>query len=350
MGEALERGPMSDDSPVPAPPPGTDTTVPHSARIWNYWLGGTDNYPVDREAGDQYREVYPQIVDLARASRAFQARAVRFLAAEAGLRQFLDVGAGLPAAGNTHEVAQAIAPRSRVVYVDHDPFVVSHGRGQLSSTPEGCADYAGADLHQPAEVLRAAARTLDFTHPVALLLMGVMGHLDDERAYPAVRQLLEGLPPGSYLALQDGAQTSGSFTDAQQGYDDTGAIPYRLRRPEQIAAFFDGLEIVAPGVVPTPQWRPEPDESGPAPDVEAFSNGIAALGDREAGLPEQPGEPPRQVGSARCRVPGGEHAAHRRRRADPQTAVGEQPARAATPARPRPGRPRPRRTHTPGSR
>jgi hypothetical protein len=263
---------MSDDSPGPGPRPAppADTTVPHSARIWNYWLGGTDNYPVDREAGDQYRGVYPQIVDLALASRAFQARAVRFLAGQAGLRQFLDVGAGLPAAGNTHEVAQGIAPHSRVVYVDHDPFVVSHGRSQLSGTPEGFADYIEADLHQPAEILSAAARVLDFTQPIALVLMGVMGHIDDESAYPIVRQLLEGLPPASYLALQDGARTSGAFTEAQQGYDDTGAIPYRLRRPEQIAAFFDGLEVVEPGVVPTPHWRPEPDQSSPPPDVEAF--------------------------------------------------------------------------------
>src|SRR5882757_4992617 len=160
MGEALDRGPMSDDSPGPGPRPAppADTTVPHSARIWNYWLGGTDNYPVDREAGDQYR-------------------GVRFLAGQAGLRQFLDVGAGLPAAGNTHEVAQGIAPHSRVVYVDHDPFVVSHGRSQLSGTPEGFADYIEADLHQPAEILSAAARVLDFTQPIALVLMGVMGHI-----------------------------------------------------------------------------------------------------------------------------------------------------------------------------
>ena len=211
-----------------------------------------------------------QIVDLALASRAFQARAVRFLAGQAGLRQFLDVGAGLPAAGNTHEVAHSIAPHSRVVYVDHDPFVVSHGRSQLSGTPGGFADYIEADLLQPAEILRAAARMLDFTQPIALVLMGVMGHIDDEHADPVVRQLLAGLPPASYLALQDGAQASGAFTEAQQGYDDTGAIPYRLRRPEQIASFFDGLEVLAPGVVPTPRWRPEPDQSSPPPDVEAF--------------------------------------------------------------------------------
>jgi hypothetical protein len=265
---------MSADSAGPVPE--VDTTVPHSARIWNYWLGGTDNYPVDREAGDQYRDVYPQIVDLARASRAFQARAIRFLAAEAGIQQFLDVGAGLPAAGNTHEVAQGIAPETRVVYVDHDPFVVSHGGSQLTSTPEGVTRFIEADLHQPAEILRAAGETLDFSRPIGLVLMGVMGHIDDGAAYPIVRQLVDGLPAGSYLVLQDGAQVSEAFNEAQEGYDDTGAIPYRLRRPEQIAAFFDGLDVVAPGVVPLPRWRPDPAQAG-VPDVEAFG-GVARKG------------------------------------------------------------------------
>jgi len=212
---------------------------------------------------------------------AFQARVVRYLADQAGLRQFLDVGAGLPAAGNTHEIAQGIAPRSRVVYVDHDPFVVSTSRSQLTSTPQGAVDYIEADLHQPAEILSAAARMLDFSQPIALLLMGVMGHLDDGDAYTIVRQLLDGLPPASYLALQDGARTSGAFTEAQQGYDDTGAIPYRLRRPEQIAAFFDGLDVVEPGVVPTPHWRPEPALSNPPPEVEAFG-GVARKAARPA--------------------------------------------------------------------
>ncbi len=249
--------------------PGTDPAVPHSAWIWNYWLGGTDNYPVNREAGDQYREVYPQIVEVALASRAFQARAIRYLAGEAGIRQFLDIGAGLPAGGNTHEVAQGIAPRSRVLYVDHDPFVVSHGRSQLAGTPEGFADYLEADLHQPAEILRSAARVLDFSQPIGLVLMGVMGHIDEDDAYPIVRQLLGGLPAGSFLALQDGAEMSEAFTEAQEDYDDTGAIPYHLRRPAQIAAFFEGLGIVDPGVVPTPRWRPEPGQAGP-PEVDAF--------------------------------------------------------------------------------
>jgi S-adenosyl methyltransferase len=185
---------MTADSPGSErqPLPETDTTVPHSARIWNYWLGGKINYPVDREAGDQYRGVYPQIVDVALASRAFQTRVVQYLTSEARIRQFLDVGAGLPATPNTHEVAQDIAPQARVVYVDHDPFVVTYGRRYLASTPAGTPDFAEADLHQPADILGAAARTLDFSQPIALLLIGVMGHLEDADAFPVVHQLVEG--------------------------------------------------------------------------------------------------------------------------------------------------------------
>jgi O-methyltransferase involved in polyketide biosynthesis len=265
---------MTEDSPGHGPQPSPDTTVPHSARIWNYWLGGDVNFPVDREAGDQYRQVYPEIVDAAVASRAFQTRAVRFLAGEAGIRQFLDVGAGLPAAGNTHEVAQGIAAESRVVYVDHDPFVVGYGRSHLAGPPEGMTDFAEADLHRPEDVLAAAARTLDFSQPIALLLMGVMGHLEDGNAYPIVRRLVGALPPGSYLALYDGGTTTASdaFTEAQEGYDDTGAIPYHLRTPEEIAAFFDGLDLIQPGVVPVPRWRPA--DPGPPPDLQNFG-GVA---------------------------------------------------------------------------
>jgi hypothetical protein len=147
--------------------------------------------------------------------------------------------------------------------MDHDPFVVSYGRGNLSSTPEGVTEFLEGDLYQPAEVLGAAARTLDLTQPVALMLIGVMGHLADGDAYPVVAHLLGALPAGSYLALQDGTSSgTEAFDEAQDDYDDTGALPYHLRRPEQVAAFFDGLELVEPGVVPLPQWRPAPGEPG----------------------------------------------------------------------------------------
>ena len=235
---------------------GIDTTVPHSARIWNYWLGGKDNYAVDREAGDQYKEIFPGIAVVARTSRGFLTRAVRYLAQEAGLRQFLDIGTGLPTADNTHQVAQRVAPESRIVYVDNDPLVLAHARALLTSSPEGSTEY-----------LDAAAGLLDFTQPVALMLMGIMGHFTDEEAYPIVRQLLAGLPSGSYFALYDGADTNEAFNEAQRGYNESGAVPYYLRSPEQFTRFFEGLELVEPGVVPVPHWRPDPD----AETVEIYS-------------------------------------------------------------------------------
>jgi hypothetical protein len=235
--------------------------VPHSARIWNYWLGGKDNYAVDREAGDQYKEIFPGIAVVARTSRAFLTRAVRYLATEAGIRQFLDVGTGLPTANNTHEVAQRAAPESRIVYVDNDPLVLAHARALLTSSPEGACEYLDADIRDPAAILDAAAGLLDFTQPIALMLMGIMGHFTDEEAYPIVHRLLAGLPSGSYFALYDGANTNEAFNQAQQGYNDSGAVPYYLRSPEQFTRYFEGLELVEPGVVPVPHWRPDPDSA-----------------------------------------------------------------------------------------
>src|SRR5512132_4623664 len=174
-------------------PPEIDASVPNSARIWNYWLGGKDNFPVDREAGDDYRAIYPEIVAGARASRRFLIRAVRYLAGEAHVRQFLDIGTGLPTADNTHEVAQRVAPGSRVVYVDNDPVVLAHARALLTST-QGVTAYLDADLYDPDAILDAAARTLDFSQPVALMLLGVLGHIDDdEEARSIVKRLLDGL-------------------------------------------------------------------------------------------------------------------------------------------------------------
>jgi hypothetical protein len=241
--------------------------VPHSARIWNYWLGGKDNYAVDRVTGDQYREIFPGIAVVARTSRAFLTRAVRYLAGEAGIRQFLDVGTGLPTADNTHEVAQRVAPESRIVYVDNDPLVLAHARALLTSSPEGATEYLDADLRDPAAILDAAADLLDFKQPIALMLMGIMGHFTDEEAYPIVSRLLGGLPSGSYFALYDGASTNEAFNEAQRGYNESGAVPYYLRSPEQFARFFEGLELVEPGVVPVPHWRPDPD----AAPVEIYS-------------------------------------------------------------------------------
>jgi hypothetical protein len=243
------------------------TTVPHSARIWNYWLGGKDNYAVDREAGDQYKEIFPGIAVVARTSRGFLTRAVRYLAGEAGIRQFLDIGTGLPTANNTHQVAQEVAPESKIVYVDNDPLVLAHARALLTSSPEGATEYLDADIRDPAAILDTAAGLLDFTQPIALMLMGIMGHFTDEEAYPITSRLIAGLPSGSYFALYDGASTNEAFNEAQEGYNQSGAVPYHLRSPEQFARYFEGLELVEPGVGPVPHWRPDPD----AQPVEIYS-------------------------------------------------------------------------------
>ena len=254
--------------------PEIDPTVPNSARIWNYWLGGKDSYPVDRAAGSQFAEVFPGIVDVARSSRQFLIRAVQFLAGEAQVRQFLDVGTGLPTANNTHQVAQQVAPEARIVYVDNDPLVLTHARALLTSTPEGATDYVDADLRDPDTILEAAEKTLDFTQPVALMLMGILGHVADyDEARSIVRRLLDPLPSGSYLALNDGTNViSKAFEQAQEGYNQSGAVPYVLRSPEQIAGFFEGLEMVEPGLVSCPRWRPDPADPGGhlAAEVDAF--------------------------------------------------------------------------------
>jgi hypothetical protein len=246
-------------------PPEIDGSVPNSARIWNYWLGGKDNYPVDRRAGDEYRALYPEIVQVARASRQFLTRAVRFLAGEAGVRQFLDVGTGLPTVENTHEVAQQVAPDARIVYVDNDPVVLAHARALLTST-KGVTAYVDADVRDPDRILRLAARTLDLGQPVGLMLLGILGHVaDDTEARSIVRRLLEPLPSGSYLTICDGTNdTSQAGVEAQRRYNESGAVPYRLRSSGQIAELFDGLELVEPGVVSCPRWRPDPGDALPA--------------------------------------------------------------------------------------
>ena len=260
-------------SPSQQPTPEIDTSVPHSARIWNYWLGGKDNYPVDREAGDRYREVFPGVIEVARASRAFLIRTIRYLAADAGIRQFLDVGTGLPTADNTHEVAQRIAPEARIVYVDNDPLVLVHARALLTSTTEGITSYIQADLHDPDTIRDEAAKTLDFTQPIALILSGILGHITDiDEARSIVKRIMDALPSGSYLSINDGTSVvSGeAFEQAQQGYDESGAIPYRLRTPEEIASFFDGLDLVEPGVVSCPLWRPDDADPASIRPVDAF--------------------------------------------------------------------------------
>jgi O-methyltransferase involved in polyketide biosynthesis len=253
-----------------APSPSIDTTVPHTARVWNYWLGGKDHFEVDRQVGDQTVAVFPQIRENALSQRAFLARAVRYLAGEAGVRQFLDIGTGLPTANNTHEVAQSVAPQSRIVYVDNDPLVLVHARALLTSDPLGATDYVDADLRDPDPILREAVRTLDFTEPVALMLLGILAHLPYDDARAVVRRLLADLPSGSYLVVADGTNTSEVAVEGLRRYNEHADPPYELRSPEQIASYFEGLELVPPGVVPLPHWRPELGETGPVSAVDGM--------------------------------------------------------------------------------
>ncbi|MGH3905816.1 MAG: SAM-dependent methyltransferase [Pseudonocardiaceae bacterium] len=246
--------------------------VPHSARIWNYWMGGKDNYEVDRAAGDAFVAVYPGIVTVAMQSRQFLIRTVRFLAAEAGIRQFLDIGTGLPTMQNTHEVAQQIAPESRIVYVDNDPLVLTHARALLhNTTPEGVTTYVDSDLHDPELIISDARNVLNFTQPVAVMFMNVLGHVAEfEKMRSIVATVMAAVPPGSYLALSDGTDTSAAFIDAIKKYAETGAVPYHLRSPEQLGRCLEGLEMVDPGLVPITQWRPDAAEVGEVEPIDEY--------------------------------------------------------------------------------
>jgi hypothetical protein len=259
----------------PGRPPGINFQTPQSARVWNYWLGGNDNYPVDRAAGDEYIKIYPEIVELARQSREFLVRAVRHVTKEAGIRQFLDIGPGLPTRPNTHEVAQEIAADARVVYVDNDPMVLVYARAWLTSTtPAGVTDFVEADYHDPDLIISEAAGTLRFDQPVALMLMGVLGHVEQfERVRSIVTRLIDAVPSGSYLLLWDSTDTNPAYAKAAQTYAHSGAVPYRLRPIEQLRQLFDGLELVEPGFVPLNRWRPD----APPPDAAASPDAYGAV-------------------------------------------------------------------------
>ncbi|MFI8945032.1 SAM-dependent methyltransferase [Streptomyces sp. NPDC053750] len=238
-----------------------DTSRPHSARFWNYFVGGKDNYEVDREIGEQIKEIFPSLVDVALSSRLFLGRAVRHLVADAGIRQFLDIGTGLPTADNTHEVAQRAAPDARIVYVDNDPIVLAHANALLTSAPEGKTTYLDADLYDPEAVLEAAAGTLDLSRPIALIILNTLGHVADyAQARDLVGRLMAGLPSGSHLVISDSTATSEGMIAASKAYNASGATPYYVREVEEIAGFFEGLELVEPGVVQVTAWRPEPGE------------------------------------------------------------------------------------------
>jgi hypothetical protein len=236
-----------------------DTSVAHIARVYDYWLGGKDNFAADREAGDEAIEAYPGLVSSVRANRAFLARTVRYLAGEAGIRQFLDVGTGIPSASNTHEVAQALAPETRVVYADNDPMVLAHARALLRSAPEGATAYLDADVRDPAEILHAATGLLDLNRPVAVMLVAILHFVsDDEHPQEIVSRLMADLPPGSSLTISHVPSDMHASAMKNMGDRLNRLLAQRstYRSKEQVTRFFDGLDLVPPGVVPIQEWRP----------------------------------------------------------------------------------------------
>ncbi|MCM2392933.1 SAM-dependent methyltransferase [Streptomyces albipurpureus] len=242
------------------------TDVAHNARVWNHWLGGKDNYPVDRAVGDHVTALFPSIGEVARADRAFLRRAVTHLTAEAGIRQFLDIGTGLPTAENTHEVAQRIAPDARIVYVDNDPIVLAHARALLTSAPEGATSYLDADAHHPREIVRAVTGPLDLSRPVAVILLGILNFvLDTDQARSITRDLMAAMPSGSYLVITHPTLELGGEgnVDAMAFWNENATPPITARSGAEIRSFLEGLEILEPGVVSCAHWRIEADSAQP---------------------------------------------------------------------------------------
>jgi SAM-dependent methyltransferase len=257
--------------------PSFDPSVPHPARVYGYWLGGKDHFEADRKAAEEVVRLRPEVVASARANRAFLARVVRFLAADCGIRQFLDIGAGLPAEDNTHEVAQDVAPGCRVVYVDNDPVVMAHARALLTSTPPDACDYIDADVRDLAVILARAATTLDFTRPVAVLLLAILHFLADADDPAAiVAKLADGLAPGSFIALSHLTHDLApeQVRTAVHAYNALAPVPVIPRTHAQVTGLFGGLPLRAPGVVPASQWRPG---MGEAPQPCDLYAGVACI-------------------------------------------------------------------------
>ena len=253
---------------------GIDPTVPNPARIWNYWVGGKDHFEADRALAEQFGQVVPKMPLIARLARQFLADTVSKLAAD-GIRQFLDIGTGLPTADNTHEVAQRLAPDSRIVYVDNDPVVLAHARALLTSSPEGKTAYLDADLRDPAKILARAAEVLDFSQPVAVLLIAVLHFVQDsDDPYRVVKTLMDAVPPGSYLAILHGASDAGAadMPEAERRYNEQASARFNARDREQVSRFFDGLELTGPGLVNLTRWSPgQAGDGGAAADVAAYA-------------------------------------------------------------------------------
>ena len=248
---------------------GFDARMAHPARVYDYWLGGKDNFEADRIAGEATIAAYPAIRASARANRAFLARSVRYLAAEADIRQFLDIGTGLPTASNTHEVAQSVAPESRVVYVDNDPLVLSHARALLSSSPEGVTDYLDADLRDTDTIIEQAADTLDFTRPVAIMLLAILHYIPDlDEAQRIVARLVSAIPSGSYLAISHAASdiSPEAMAEMIRRMNEHLAEGNHVGRTRAVvASFFDGLDVLDPGVVKVTEWRPRSEMEAEGP-------------------------------------------------------------------------------------
>jgi hypothetical protein len=253
-----------------------NTGTAHIARVYDYWLGGKDNFSADRAAGDEALEAFPGLISSVRANRAFLARVVRYLATERGIRQFLDIGTGIPASSNTHEVAQSVASQASVVYVDNDPMVLAHARALLSSSEQGSTAYLDADLRDTGKILEAARRTLDFSKPVAVMLIAVL-HLIGDADEPAaiIAQLMEAVPPGSTLAISHvpNDMHMGAMSDMSGRLNRLLSQPSTYRSQAQVTDFFAGLKLVDPGVVPIQQWRPGTREEAAA--VAAMWGGVA---------------------------------------------------------------------------
>jgi hypothetical protein len=256
--------------------PAIRTDIPHSARIWNYWMGGKDNYEIDQVVGAASLEVDPDIGTMAVQSRQFLIRAVSYLAGAAGIRQFLDIGTGLPTMQNTHEVAQSIAPESKIVYVDNDPLVLTHARALLTSTTdEGVTTYIDCDYHDPEQIIADARNVLNFTHPIGVMFMGVLGHAKSyEEMLRIVRTVVGEVPSGSYLVLWDGTDDSPAYVKLCENYTNTGGVPYVPRPQDRIRAVFDGLELVDPGFVSITQWQAGESEVGEIRPISAYG-GVA---------------------------------------------------------------------------
>ena len=265
---------------MPEIPPEIDTSKPHPARIYDYGLGGKNHFAADREVAEKVLTNWPNARTLARENRAFLGRAVRYLAGEAGVRQFLDIGTGLPTTNNVHEVAQAIAPSSRVVYADNDPMVLAHARALLTSAPEGRTAYIHADLRDPAAILSDPVihDVLDFSQPIALMLIAILHFIpDDDKPAEIIATLLDALPSGSYLAASHATAEHNPDEAAAvlRAYWESG-IPFQFRDSDEFARLaFSGLGLIPPGAVLVSEWRPEGTGPRPTPAEVSCYGGVA---------------------------------------------------------------------------